>query len=1231
MESEIVISEEKEKYILFELELSKDNNNFIKKIKEIFKVQYFEKLQDILILQKHQFLEQVQQEVLYILKKLYSNQIISNPKFNDIFKLSFQDFESKYNSDYREIHSKFDFFLKIKTKSIKTNNQNDIEALNPYYIHNFRKHCLNQYGPALHKCGHAEKGKFIKILVNLNNKNKNNSENMYIICEECKKVFLKDFFNNYCSFCKESYLCSILPAGDNKDNFLITYSHNHCDTFINRTIPCKLCREKLYIFITDKKIKCLKCNYVLDIENKTEFNWQCPKCNKYFSSNIKLYNPSESLILTRIIKKALLLKIKAKPQFLNCCNIDVNKTPFFHKKECKGLLYLCNVENYFLKNKKWAIICEKCQAINNCKNFIWTCPKCGKRTRENSFDNYNFDFNFFKNEEQKNSNINNNYNNDDKKYKSPIKKESINMNKNNNDDNNDGNFKNRLNKRYLSEYSLKKQSGPSYLRLEEEEDNSKKIENGLHLRKSVNEKKREITLISRMNRVEKDTLKLNLIKSEQINENNNINTNNNQIKNSIYNRRRNYIITVNNKIQEKDKEKEKNKIDINDDKGKEKEKEKEEKINKNGNILSIPLSKSRYLIKKNNASNVKEEEKNNEKKILRCESYKSSIIKENLERNKIIKINNEAENIKNFEKNNSALKVNNRGNVPIRIKYNKNKKEKEKEIFDELNNNINDNNNIIKNEDEFIVKKNLILSTTSIDGGGCNSKTSSNDNNRITKETSHNSKGSITSLNKDININNINTSSKITNNNCILNLKQSESTLNLNNNNKDDKDNFIRNSVSPNYNYSFKNKRKYYIKEKDNKQTNNKEQSIDNYNNNKIINEKNTNDNIVKIYYNNNKTPNILINKYNRKNFLNPSNKLTFIEKRQIEFLKEETNNDKPDDVIEPKDVDYNEDIQINDPKIIKNKELYNKIQSGVKKILEKGHLPRFNIDNYTIEKKIGDGAFGVLFSVSNNKTNKKYALKKLTATDLNSLEEFQKEFEIAYNNEHENILNLYGICIRVYDVTTYVLFVLMDLAEHDWEIEIINRYKEKRYYTEDELIQILKQLSNACVYLQKKEIAHRDIKPENILLFYDEKNEKRGGGKGESSFATYKICDFGEAKEKIKVGSRHKSIRGTDFYMSPILFKGLMEESKFVRDNPYKSDVFSLGYCMVIAGMLDFEFINKIRKLEEQREIDKIIREALEKRYSYKFIYVLLKMITHSEKERIDFIGLERLIKDKL
>ena len=255
-----------------------------------------------------------------------------------------------------------------------------------------------------------------------------------------------------------------------------------------------------------------------------------------------------------------------------------------------------------------------------------------------------------------------------------------------------------------------------------------------------------------------------------------------------------------------------------------------------------------------------------------------------------------------------------------------------------------------------------------------------------------------------------------------------------------------------------------------------------------------------------------------------------------------------------------------------------------------------------------------------NNKTRKKYALKKLTASDLKQLEEFQKEFEIAYHCTHENILGLYGICIRIYDSTTFALFVLMDLAEHDWEIEINKRFKEKDYYTEEELIKILKQLTSALVYLQNKQTAHRDIKPENILLFYENDNN-----------VTYKICDFGEAKEKIKVNSRHKSIRGTDFYMSPILFKGLTSEEKFVRDNAFKSDVFSLGYCMIIACVLDFEFINKIRNLEEQTKIDKIIRESLEDKYSFQFIKVLLKMIVLHEKDRIDFLGLEKLISDEL
>ena len=1193
--------EEKEKYILFEKEIS-NQDEFIKKIKDIIKLQYFEKLQDILILQKSQFLSQIEQEVIFILKKLYSSQIASNPKFNSLFKSSFQDFESKYNSEFREIHSKFDFFLRLKSKSIKTNNATDIEALNYYYIANFRRHCMNHTGPALHKCGHAEKGKFIKINLNMNKNNLFN-ESAYIICEECKKVFGKDLFNNFCSFCKENYLCSILPLRENKDCYLISYSNPHCDTFINRTIPCKLCKEKLYVFISEKKIKCIKCNYVLDIEGKTEFNWQCPKCNKNFKSNIKFYNPCENFILTKILKKALLLKIKAKPQYMNCCDVNVISTPFFHKKECKGLLYLCNVENYFLKNKRWAIVCEKCQAINNCKNFIWTCPKCGRRTRETDFFDYS--------------------NNKDKefKYESPqvedIKEEKVDVkinrdtnyknyenDNNKNDDNN--NIKKDLNKKYLSEHKLKQCY--SQLQIKDNPPNNNK-EKDSNLRISVNDKKNDLVLIPRINHLNKvdnkDNIKLNYEKEN----------NNDTNKCYIIHRRRNYQVNTMNNINNFRNKEEKNLNILNNDK-------KEENNNNEGKSY-IPAPRTRYALRINNLKNniinndINETEKNNnEKRVIRCESYKSSLLKENKEPNQF----NE---IKSYEKNNSAFKINNRQNIPVRLKYSKNRNinynnNNNKNLKDPLeevnkNNNINNNNNLLeKNEEEFIVKKNLIFSRDEILS---NSKKSSNENEHISKETtSQCSKGSsINSLSN----NNNNISSK-----CNLSIKQSEIKLTNSSNTEKEKEKETlkeRISVSPNYNYNFKNKRKYYIKEKEKRPSNN----------NIIVNsEKNNsketpNKNIISL---NNPSP----FKYKSKNYATPSHKFSCIENQtqKLFSIKKHhnliSNDDKPDDVIEPQDVDFSQDIQINDPKIKQNKNLFDEIQTGIKAILEKGKLPQFNIDNYTIEKKIGDGAFGVLFSVINNKTKKKYALKKLTATDLSSLEEFQKEFEIAYKNNHDNILNLYGICVRVYDVTTYVLFVLMDLAEHDWEIEINNRFKEKRFYSEIELINILKQLSNACVYLQKKEIAHRDIKPENILLFFEKKEDL-------TSPALYKICDFGEAKEKIKVGSRHKSIRGTDYYMSPILFKALMEKAKSVRDDPFKSDVFSLGYCMIIASVLDFNFIEKIRKVEEQRQIDRIIREALEERYSYEFIYVLLKMIVHNEKERIDFLGLEKLIKDKL
>ena len=243
--------------------------------------------------------------------------------------------------------------------------------------------------------------------------------------------------------------------------------------------------------------------------------------------------------------------------------------------------------------------------------------------------------------------------------------------------------------------------------------------------------------------------------------------------------------------------------------------------------------------------------------------------------------------------------------------------------------------------------------------------------------------------------------------------------------------------------------------------------------------------------------------------------------------------------------------------------------------------------------------------------------MKKIIANDLNSLELYQKEFEIAHHEKHDSILDIKGSYIKCFDNTTYVLYVLMDLADKDWEVEINERLKQKKFYTENELISILKQLSGALFFLQKKSIAHRDIKPENILLFKSNDND-----------ITYKLCDFGEAKDYAYIRSKkQKTLRGTELYMSPLLYDGLLHDDSYVEHNAYKSDVFSLGCCMIIAMNLNFDIIKEIRKIKEQENIKEFLKGKIKGKYSDKLLDIIMKMINFNEKERIDLIQLETLI----
>ena len=272
--------------------------------------------------------------------------------------------------------------------------------------------------------------------------------------------------------------------------------------------------------------------------------------------------------------------------------------------------------------------------------------------------------------------------------------------------------------------------------------------------------------------------------------------------------------------------------------------------------------------------------------------------------------------------------------------------------------------------------------------------------------------------------------------------------------------------------------------------------------------------------------------------------------------------------------------------------------------------------EDFDIIKQIGEGTFGKIYCIEWPKNKKKYAMKKMILRTMKELNINQEKTNLVFNfikkTNCTGVIRLYGDQCEQKNQAEYIYYVLMELASIDWENEIKKRSQFKKFYTEGELMEILNQLISSFALLQKNNITHRDIKPQNILIA----NNK------------YKICDFGEAKIIQTDGVIQQSIRGTELYMSPILFKALNSRQKMVLHNTYKSDVFSLGMCILLAATLTFQSLYDIRELDNMENVKNILVKYLIAKYSYNFVGTLLKMLEVNEDLRPDFIQLENCLR---
>ena len=209
--------------------------------------------------------------------------------------------------------------------------------------------------------------------------------------------------------------------------------------------------------------------------------------------------------------------------------------------------------------------------------------------------------------------------------------------------------------------------------------------------------------------------------------------------------------------------------------------------------------------------------------------------------------------------------------------------------------------------------------------------------------------------------------------------------------------------------------------------------------------------------------------------------------------------------------------------------------------------------------------------------------------------------------------MKIISVEYKCLDITTYSIYILMELGLYDWNHEIKKREKTKNYYKEKEIIDILKQLSNALLFLENEGIAHRDIKPQNILIFENNK---------------FKVSDIGEAKTTIDI-SQEATLKGSELFMSPMLYQGLKYNKKDVMHNPYKSDVYSLGLCLLYALTFNLNLLNDLREIISVRVFNSMISRALKKKYSEKLIKLITKMLILNEKERFSFEDIIKYINE--
>ena len=252
--------------------------------------------------------------------------------------------------------------------------------------------------------------------------------------------------------------------------------------------------------------------------------------------------------------------------------------------------------------------------------------------------------------------------------------------------------------------------------------------------------------------------------------------------------------------------------------------------------------------------------------------------------------------------------------------------------------------------------------------------------------------------------------------------------------------------------------------------------------------------------------------------------------------------------------------------KLITNPKLTPEEEEAIKSTLETAIESKGTdySEKYAIKKRIGLGAQGAAYIVSEKDSTEKkfYVMKRIKLRTIQELNQNFNEIKSLYSLRHEYINSIHDFFVEQKESTIiadtigvgasesdagkqeYVLCIILEFCKGGDLRMYLDRFKKKNgassLVSQTLVVNWLRKLTAALVFIHTKGYLHRDLKPENIFFNDNERDELRIGDFGLSCFV--------KSVENAKVG--------TECYMSPEQAKG--------QDYSASSDIWSLGVIIL-------------------------------------------------------------------